>query len=378
MVKSKKAVIFLLLISCILFKVCGKSYSTEEVQTMRSNVVKEAKKYIGCTYKLGGIGPDSFDCSGLIYTVMRDAAGMQMPRTAKALYSAAKVIQQSQLEPGDFVFFKTAGDGQISHVGIYIGRNQFIHAVSDGSNTGVIVSSLKEKYWSGCYAGAGQMLPATGKSDSPSSETAAVPVSSESKTAAVTETEAVPAATAKSVPAKKTTSKSSEPWYSNIVFDGSLACDWNFFLPSRFILNFRGIALTTVATYDNGWILKPGIGTIFRYNHGTGNFQIPLIFSLTFSEYVRAFAGPVINFGAPQLPDGGREISGSFFPGIIGISFQTPSFKAGKTRISVMQNLEYTVFNDADGGALNFGESFITGFVFSTGVRVTLPVKNLL
>ena len=143
------------------------------------------------------------------------------------------------------------------------------------------------------------------------------------------------------------------------------------------MMNWRGISLETNAYYT-AWKFKPGVGTIFRYNYGTRNFQMPIVFSMAFCDYVKIYAGPVINFGNPTLPGSDEEIRGSFFPGIIGFSFQTPKLKAGKVGLSLAQDISYTVYNDTDGGALPFYKSLGSGLVLSTGVRVTLPLANLL
>jgi len=99
---------------------------------------------------------------------------------------------------------------------------------------------------------------------------------------------------------------------------------------------------------------------------------------MNFGDYVKIYAGPVINFGKPTFPDSDSKIDGSFFPGILGVSFQTPKIKAGKVGISFVQDISYTVYNDSDGGAMPFHDSMATGLVFSSGVRVTLPLKNFL
>ena len=94
---------------------------------------------------------------------------------------------------------------------------------------------------------------------------------------------------------------------------------------------------------------------------------------------MRIFAGPVFTIGTPYLPGNNDErIKASVFPGILGISFNSPSFKAGKTDISFVQDIHYTVFNDTDGSALNALKSFATGLVFSSGVRVTIPLRELI
>jgi len=373
----KKFIYIFLIITFAIFPAISKTYPEKEAKSLKANVVAEVKKYIGCTYKTGAIGPDSFDCSGLIYTVYHDAASIQMPRSVKAIYSTVKIIQLKDCEPGDLLFFKTTGNGQMSHVGIYIGRNQFIHAASDGSNTGVIASSLKEKYYSNCYAAAGQVISYENSSDSEIAEE-----NNESDSNSSTESNST---TEQSTKSSSNSAESDTPalygstssaWYDDIIFDASFSCDWNFFLPTRFMLNWRGLALETGARYTK-WALQPGVGTIFRYNAGTKSFQIPIIFSLSFDEYIRVYAGPVITIGDPKLPDSDTSISGSIFPGIIGITFKTPSIKIGKAKCALMQDISYTVFNDTNGGALSFVDSLSTGLVFSTGVCVTIPLSSI-
>ena len=105
---------------------------------------------------------------------------------------------------------------------------------------------------------------------------------------------------------------------------------------------------------------------------------MPIVLSMNVGEYVKIYAGPVITFGDPTLPDSDTKIKGSFFPGILGVSFQTPKIKAGKVGVSFAQDISYTIYNDTDGGAMPFHDSMATGLVFSTGVRVTLPLKNFL
>ena len=137
--------------------------TTAQAKVRRENFVSMAKQKVGSPYVLGAVGPNTFDCSGLIYFCAREAANKQLPRTAKALYSYCRIVKDSDKEVGDLLFFKTTASGNISHVGIYIGNSQFISAISDGPNTGVIISSLKQDYWKGKYVGAGQFLP-SGKS----------------------------------------------------------------------------------------------------------------------------------------------------------------------------------------------------------------------
>ena len=103
-------------------------------------------------------------------------------------------------------------------------------------------------------------------------------------------------------------------------------------------------------------------------------FQIPIAVSITPNEYFRCYAGPVVTFGTPELPGGDdEEIKASVFPGIIGVSWTTPSFTKGKVKVSLCQDISYSVFNKKDGSALSPKNSFASGLLFSTGIRVTLP-----
>jgi peptidoglycan DL-endopeptidase LytE len=112
-----------------------------------SSVVDVAKKYIGTPYKWGGTTPSGFDCSGFIYYVFNQA-GTSISRTnTEGYYSRSTAI--SNPKPGDLVFFKNTYKAGISHMGIYLGNGEFIHA----SDSGVVVSKLNNTYWSPRFAG---------------------------------------------------------------------------------------------------------------------------------------------------------------------------------------------------------------------------------
>lgn len=117
-----------------------------------------AKQYIGVPYVWGGTTTRGFDCSGFTQRVFADL-GYQLDRTTKAQYAQGKSVTKNNLQVGDLVFFNTSGRG-ISHVGIYKGNNQFIHA---SSSRGVVVSSLDERYWKTRYVGAKRVIDFTKK-----------------------------------------------------------------------------------------------------------------------------------------------------------------------------------------------------------------------
>ncbi|GIN84753.1 hypothetical protein J6TS2_11390 [Heyndrickxia sporothermodurans] len=114
------------------------------------NVIKEAKKHIGTPYKWGGVTPRGFDCSGFVYYSFKKN-GKYLPHSSSGMYQKGKKISKSNLKPGDLVFFNTSSKGKgISHVAIYIGKNQVIHSVSRG----VKVDNLNSYYWKSKYVGA--------------------------------------------------------------------------------------------------------------------------------------------------------------------------------------------------------------------------------
>ena len=102
-------------------------------------------KHVGKRYVWGATGPSTFDCSGLVVYARRQA-GIETPRWASYMMAAkAKPVARKNMRPGDLVFFYTP----VSHVGIYVGNNKFVHAQS--AKTGVLVSSLSSR--SGWFAG---------------------------------------------------------------------------------------------------------------------------------------------------------------------------------------------------------------------------------
>ncbi len=367
------------LVAFILFtpRVCAQTLQEEAADSAktRQTFVEYGKKYIGCPYVSGAVGPNSFDCSGFVYAVSRESIGYQLPRTVKAIYGFCKIIDDSKREAGDLVFFKTTGSDQPSHVGIYIGNNQFLNCASDGPNTGVILSSLKEGYWKGKYYKTGRFLPSSILLKEQTADDEVVSETKKADSSSILKPNVTKTASATRSNSK---SSSSSPFINKVILDGSFFVDWNFFTPDNFRLTFRGLTAELHAMYQ-GKTLKPGVGSSVRWDSGTGVIQLPLVFSLTMTDYLRIFAGPVFTIGKPYLPgDKDERIKASVFPGIMGVCFNSPSFKAGRTDVSFVQDIHYTIFNDTDGSALSALNSLATGLVFSSGVRVTLPMSALL
>lgn len=96
-------------------------------------VVNLAMAQLGKPYVWGGNGPNSFDCSGFTRYVYLNAIGVSLPRVSYEQAKAGTAVGTSNLKKGDLLHFATVTPGRTTHVGIYIGNNQFIHA--SGSQT---------------------------------------------------------------------------------------------------------------------------------------------------------------------------------------------------------------------------------------------------
>ena len=140
------------------------SLSSETVveQSASPNGVQRLLNYAvgltGVNYKFGGKSPETgFDCSGYVRYVFKQVGGMSLPHNALAISKVGEKISHSDLRPGDLVFFTTLRR-TISHVGIYLGNNRFVHASS--TSTGVVeVSDMRDNYWSRSFNGARRINP---------------------------------------------------------------------------------------------------------------------------------------------------------------------------------------------------------------------------
>ena len=108
---------------------------------------------IGTPYRWGGSSTATgFDCSGMIQFVYKNALGVNLPRTARDMAAASRKIPDSRLKAGDLVFFNTGGAHKYSHVGLYIGNGEFIHAPSSGKT--VKTEKLSSPFYAKNYLGA--------------------------------------------------------------------------------------------------------------------------------------------------------------------------------------------------------------------------------
>jgi hypothetical protein len=125
-----------------------------------AEVVFRALSLLGVNYRFGGNSPDTgLDCSGLVRLVFNDTLGLPLPRRSEEISRVGGAVAPTELQPGDLVFFNTLRRA-FSHVGIYIGNNQFVHAPSSGGS--IRVESLGSDYWVRRFDGARRLLGADG------------------------------------------------------------------------------------------------------------------------------------------------------------------------------------------------------------------------
>ena len=136
----------------------GNSYSRGSGSVLGSGdiarLINYAKRYLGTRYVYGSSSSSGFDCSGFTMYIYR-AAGINLPHSASSQSTLGLAVSKSNLRGGDLVFFETTGSG-ISHVGMCIGNNEFIHASSGSGH--VTINSLSDSYYAPRFRGAVRIL----------------------------------------------------------------------------------------------------------------------------------------------------------------------------------------------------------------------------
>ncbi|UCJ15085.1 C40 family peptidase [Pseudomonas sp. MM211] len=130
-----------------------------ELPQLADSVLEKGISLIGTRYRFGGSSVKTgFDCSGFIGYLFREELGMQLPRSTREMINIdAPLVERKALQPGDLVFFSTAGRGRVSHAGIYLGDDQFIHSSSSRSG-GVRIDSMDDRYWKRTFIEAKRVL----------------------------------------------------------------------------------------------------------------------------------------------------------------------------------------------------------------------------
>jgi murein DD-endopeptidase / murein LD-carboxypeptidase len=123
---------------------------TEVEQLQNASLYAGIDEWLGTRYRLGGTTKGGIDCSAFVQILYITQFGINLPRTAREQYDATDRISRTELKEGDLVFFNTQGG--VSHVGLYLQNNKFVHA----SSSGVTISDLFEPYWERRFIGVGR------------------------------------------------------------------------------------------------------------------------------------------------------------------------------------------------------------------------------
>jgi cell wall-associated NlpC family hydrolase len=129
----------------------------ERATTSIQDTLDQAVELLGIPYRRGGSKPETgFDCSGFVTHVFAQGIGLILPRSAKEQSKSGEKVLREELKPGDLVFFNTMRR-TFSHVGIYLGHDQFVHAPRTGAE--VRIEDMRDKYWKKRYNGARRIAP---------------------------------------------------------------------------------------------------------------------------------------------------------------------------------------------------------------------------
>lgn len=120
-----------------------------------NTLLNEAYAWLGVPYLYGGKTRKGADCSGFVVAVFDEALGIKLPRVSREQGEHCKEIKKSELRPGDLVFFCTGKDKhRVSHVGIYVGDNNMIHA---STKIGICIAPINSKYFIETYHHSGRV-----------------------------------------------------------------------------------------------------------------------------------------------------------------------------------------------------------------------------
>ena len=128
--------------------------NTQVAQLQNKELLAGVDEWYGVRYRKGGVSKTGVDCSGFVLSVYAAVYGISLPRVSREQYRISRHISTTELQEGDLLFFATRGGGGVSHVGIYLQNNRFIHA---SVSRGVTVSGLFEPYYLQRFVGAGRI-----------------------------------------------------------------------------------------------------------------------------------------------------------------------------------------------------------------------------
>jgi probable lipoprotein NlpC len=327
-------------------------------QDLREKVIETAKKYEGVPYRYGGLTTAGLDCSGFLNLVFKEALNVPLPRSASAIYSWVEKTTLDRTQPGDFLFFATDESGKVTHVGLYLGDKRFIHAASSGPKTGVIYSSIDEKYWTDAYVGAGRAFPEAASTF-------------KMKNNSITGN-----SDAKDARANKASSSKKENRNGRLLAGVAFAPIFNGFLAEGDF--FRGFTSQLSLSLDAS-PLRMVLGLELRqeYDKSLGVFRLPLTLSFGPNEKIRVFAGPVFSFGDASLSVNGKQryySAGSRWFGTAGITISPFVLKTSAGNIAPYAEAAWQSYY-SDNADVNVAADFFAKTRFSTGIRWMIKVN---
>lgn len=134
------------------------SQAANTVADLASRLVVHAMGFVGVPYRMGGNSTETgLDCSGFVRVVFLEMTGRALPRRAEEQAASTTVIDRTELQPGDLVFFNTLRRS-FSHVGIYVGEGRFVHSPRPGGE--VRVENMSKSYWTNRFDGARRAVAA--------------------------------------------------------------------------------------------------------------------------------------------------------------------------------------------------------------------------
>lgn len=124
-----------------------------------SAILRKASMLVGNPYRTGGIAPGGFDCSGFVSYLFRPTLP-NLPRISRDMAGNGEMVEYGDWQPGDLLFYATGADpSRINHVALWYGDGVLIHSISDGPETGVVMTRAETRYWSRRYISSRRVLP---------------------------------------------------------------------------------------------------------------------------------------------------------------------------------------------------------------------------
>lgn len=123
-------------------------------------IAAEAQKHLDKPYVWATAGPNTFDCSGLVYYCVLQVTGQSISRASRAQYTLGTAVAVNDRKPGDILCFNSLGNGYCEHVGIYIGNNKMVNALNPDRD--VLIVDISSSYWQNIYMGARRLFPYSG------------------------------------------------------------------------------------------------------------------------------------------------------------------------------------------------------------------------